>query len=164
MSELKIVEKKPVAADSLMLFGFPDVGLVGVIAASHLIDELGLEEVAYVDSRLLPPVIVVHEGQPHSSLRIFGKDKILLAVSEIPLSAEVIYPAMDALIEWGKSKKIKMMVALSGIPIQDRADATELKVFATVSNLETLKTVQKQGIEALMEGYIVGPQAIMLMR
>jgi len=164
MSELRIIEKKPISSGTVMLFGFPDVGLVGVIAATHLIDELGLEEVAYADSRLLPPVTVVHEGLPHSSLRIFGNDKVLLAVSEIPLAAELVYPAMDALIEWGKSKKVRMMVALSGILMQDRADATELKVFATVSSPELLKTVEKEGVEALLEGYIVGPQAIMLMR
>lgn len=164
MSELRIIEKKPISSGTVMLFGFPDVGLVGVIAATHLIDELGLEEVAYADSRLLPPVTVVHEGLPHSSLRIFGNDKVLLAVSEIPLAADLVYPAMDALIEWGKSKKVRMMVALSGIPMQDRADAKELKVFATVSSPELLKTVEKEGVEALLEGYIVGPQAIMLMR
>jgi uncharacterized protein len=164
LSELRIIEKKPISSGTVMLFGFPDVGLVGVIAATHLIDELGLEEVAYADSRLLPPVTVVHEGLPHSSLRIFGNDKVLLAVSEIPLAADLVYPAMDALIEWGKSKKVRMMVALSGIPMQDRADAKELKVFATVSSPELLKTVEKEGVEALLEGYIVGPQAIMLMR
>jgi uncharacterized protein len=164
LSEIRIIEKKPIPSGTLMLFGLPDVGLVGVIAASHLIDDLGLEEVAYLDSRLLPPVIVLHEGLPHSSLRIFGNDKVLLAVSEIPLSADTIYPVMDALIDWGKSKKVRMMVALSGIPLEDRQDATELKVFAATSSADALKMVQDKGVEPLMEGYMVGPQAIMLMR
>lgn len=164
MSEIRIVEKQAIPSGAMMMFGFPDVGLVGVIAGSHLIDELGLEEVAYVDSRLLPPVIVLHEGLPHSSLRIFGNDKVLLAVSEVPLSAEIIYPAMDALIDWAKSKKVKMMVALSGLPMQDRQDAKELKVYAATSSPEMLKSVESKGVEPLLEGYLVGPQAIMLMR
>jgi uncharacterized protein len=147
-----------------MLFGFPDVGLVGVIAASHLMEELNLAEVAYMDSKLLPPLIVLHNGLPHSSIRIFGNHNILLAVSEMPLAADVIYPVIDALIDWGKAKKVKMMVSLSGIPIQDRQDAKELKVFAAASTPEMLKMVQDKGIEALLEGYLVGPQAIMLMR
>jgi uncharacterized protein len=147
-----------------MLFGFPDVGLVGVIAASHLMEELNLAEVAYMDSKLLPPLIVLHDGLPHSSIRIFGNHNILLAVSEMPLAADVIYPVIDALIDWGKAKKVKMMVSLSGIPIQDRQDAKELKVFAAASTPEMLKMVQDKGIEALFEGYLVGPQAIMLMR
>lgn len=147
-----------------MLFGFPDVGLVGVIAASHLMEELNMAEVAYMDSKLLPPLIVLHDGLPHSSIRIFGNHNILLAVSEMPLAADVIYPVIDALIDWGKAKKVKMMVSLSGIPIQDRQDAKELKVFAAASTPEMLKMVQDKGIEALLEGYLVGPQAIMLMR
>ncbi|MGA9387556.1 MAG: proteasome assembly chaperone family protein [Candidatus Bathyarchaeia archaeon] len=164
MSEINIVEKKEIPQGATMLFGFPDVGLVGVIAASHLIEELNLAEVAYVDSTLLPPLIVLHEGLPHSTIRIFGNHNILLTVSETPVAADAIYPVIDALINWGKGKKVKMMVSLSGMPIQDRQDAKELKVFAAASSPEMLKMVQDKGIEALMEGYVVGPQAIMLMR
>jgi uncharacterized protein len=164
LSEINIIEKKQIPQGATMLFGFPDVGLVGVIAASHLMEELNLAEVAYMDSKLLPPLIVLHNGLPHSSIRIFGNHNILLAVSEMPLAADVIYPVIDALIDWGKAKKVKMMVSLSGIPIQDRQDAKELKVFAAASTPEMLKMVQDKGIEALLEGYLVGPQAIMLMR
>jgi uncharacterized protein len=164
LSEFRIIEKTQIPTGAVMLFGFPDVGLVGVIAASHLIEELGLAEIAYLDSKLMPPLIVLHEGLPHSSIRVFGNDKIMLAVSETPISTEIIYQVMDMLIEWGRSKKVKLMVSLSGMPIEDRQDAKELKVFAAASSPETLKTVQDRGIEALMEGYMVGPQAIMLMR
>lgn len=164
MSDIKIIEKTQIPSGALMLFGFPDVGLVGVIAASHLIEELNLEEVAYLDSSLLPPIIVLHEGVPHSTIRIFGNDKILLAVSETPISANIIYQVMDALLDWAKSKKVKMMVSLSGIPIEERQDATELKVFAAASSPDVLKTIQSKNMEALLEGYMVGPQAIMLMR
>ncbi len=161
--EVKIIEKKEIPAGAIMLFGFPDVGLVGVVAASHLISELNLIEVAYLDSRLLPPLIVLHEGLPHSSIRIFGNHNILLAVSETPLSADTIYPIiMYALIDWGKSKNVGMMISLSGIPIQERQDAQDLKVFASASSPDMLKIVQDKGIEILREGYMVGPQAIML--
>lgn len=165
MSEqVKIVEKKNIPSGATLLFGFPDVGLVGVIAASHLVDELGLTEVAYIDSKLLPPLIVLHEGLPHSSIRIFANHKILLAISETPIAADVIYPVMDALIEWGRSKNVKIMISLSGIPIQDRQEAKELKAFAAASNPEALKMAQEKGVEILMEGYMVGPQAILLQR
>ncbi len=147
-----------------MMFGFPDVGLVGVIAASHLIEELDLDEVAYLDSTLLPPIIVLHEGLPHSPIRVFGNDNVTLAVSETPLAADTIYPIMYALIDWGKSKNVKMMVSLSGIPLEERQDAKELKVFAAGSSPEMLKIIKDRGVEILSEGYMVGPQAIMLQR
>jgi uncharacterized protein len=162
--QVKIIEKNKIPVGTTLLFGFPDVGLVGVIAASHLIDELNLTEVAYVDSELLPPLIVLHEGLPHSSIRIFGDHNILLAVSEAPIPADVIYPIMNALIEWGKNKNAKLMISLSGIPIQDRQDAKELKTFAAASSPEALKLAQDKEIEVLTEGYMVGPQAVLLQR
>ncbi len=164
MSEINIVERKEIPSGAVMLFGFPDVGLVGVIAASHLVEELGLTEVAYMDSKLLPPLIVLHKGLPHSAIRIFGNHNVMLAVSETPIAADIIYPVIDALIDWGKGKKVKLMISLSGIPVQDRQDVKELKAFAAASSPEMLKIVQDKGIEALTEGYMVGPQAIMLMR
>jgi uncharacterized protein len=160
--EVKIIERKEIPHGGVMFFGFPDVGLVGVIAASHLISELNLTEVAYLDSRLLPPLIVLHEGLPHSPIRIFGNHSILLAVSETAISADTIYPIMHALIDWGRSKNVKKMISMSGIPAEDRQDIEKLKVFAAASSPETLKTVQDKGVQVLKEGYMVGPQAIMM--
>ncbi|MEM1539677.1 MAG: proteasome assembly chaperone family protein [Candidatus Bathyarchaeia archaeon] len=161
-SDIKVVEREKIPEGAVMIFGFPDVGLVGVIAASHLITELNLTEVAYLDSKLLPPVIVLHEGLPHSTIRVFGGDQILLAVSESPLREDLVYPVMHALIDWGREKGVKMMMSLSGIPVEGRQDLEELKVFAAASSPEMLKMAQDKGLEILREGYMVGPQAIML--
>lgn len=165
MSErVEIVEKTKIPSEATLIFGFPDVGLVGVIAASYLVEELNLSEVAYLESKILPPLVVLHDGLPHSSIRIFGNERILLTISEVPIPVDIVYPVMDALIEWGKSKNVKMMISLGGIPLQDRQDATELKSFAAASSPEALKLVQDRNVEPLTEGYIVGPQAIMLQR
>ena len=160
--EVKIIERKEISRGAVMLFGFPDVGLVGVIAASHLISELNLTEVAYMDSRLLPPLIVLHEGLPHSPIRVFGNHNVLLAVSETAISADTIYPVMHALIDWGRNKNAKTMISMSGIPVQDRQDVKQLKVFAAASSPEMLKTVQDKDVQVLKEGYMVGPQAIVM--
>ena len=164
MDDIRIVEKKSVAPGATMLFGFPDVGLVGVIAASHLVDELKMSEVAYIDSQQLPPIIVLHEGLPHSTIRIFAGHNLVLAAAETPIAADMIYPVMDSLIEWGKNKKVKTMISLSGLPVQERQDMQELKVFGAASSADMLQTVESKGIETLTEGYMVGPQAVMLLR
>jgi uncharacterized protein len=82
----------------------------------------------------------------------------------MPVPADVIYPIVNSLIEWGKSKHAKMMISMSGIPIQDRQDAKELKTFAAASSPDALKLAQDKGIEVLTEGYMVGPQAVVLQR
>jgi len=160
--EVKIVETGKVPLKGTLIFAFPDVGLVGVIAGSHLIDELGMVEVASLNSNLLPPVIVLHDGLPHSSIRIFSSQDTLLALSEIPIPSDILLPIMNALFHWAKSKQVKMMISLSGMPIQDRQDATELKSFAAASNAEALEIAKEKGLEILTEGYMVGPQAVLL--
>jgi len=159
---IRIIEREQIPKGTTMIFGFPDVGLVGVIAASHLITELGLKEVAYADSTLLPPITVLHEGLPHSPIRIFGNHKILLAVSETALREDLVYPITRSLIDWGIEKGTKLMISLSGLPVPDRQELEELKVFAAASNPEVLKIAQDKGVEILKEGYMVGPQAVML--
>jgi uncharacterized protein len=130
LAEINIVESRQVPPAAIMLLGFPDVGLVGVIAASHLVEELDLAEVAYMESKMFPPLIVLHDGLPHSTIRVFGNHAVMLAISETPVAADMIYPVIDTLLQWGRGRKVKMVISLSGIPVQERQEIKELKVFA----------------------------------
>ncbi len=161
MSELvRIVEKKPTPSGATMLYGLPDVGLVGLIATSYLISELDLEEIAYMDSDLLPPVVVLHEGLPHAPLRIYGNKNFIAVISELAVPAEALHTVMRKLVDWGQTKKIKMMVSMGGIPIENRQVITEPKVYGAASTKKLLDTLSKKGLSILKEGYMVGPQAL----
>ena len=73
MSEevLEIVMKKDVKFNEpVAIEGFPDVGLAGAIASMHLIESLGLEEIAYIETPLLPPIMVVHNGELLHPIRV----------------------------------------------------------------------------------------------
>ena len=161
MSELvKIVEKKPVPSEATMLIGLPDVGLVGLIATSYIISELNLEEIAYMDSDLLPPVVVLHEGLPHAPLRIYGNKNLIAVISELAIPAKALHTVMRTLVDWGQAKKVKMMVAMGGIPIENRQAITEPKVYGAASSKELLDMLSKKELSILNEGYMVGPQAL----
>ncbi len=80
MSEpVRVVEKKSVLNNALLIHGLPDVGLAGLIATSQIIGQLKMNEIAYVDSELRSPVIVLHEGLPYAPLRIFGNNDLITA-------------------------------------------------------------------------------------
>ena len=161
MSELvKIVEKKPIPSGATMLYGLPDVGLVGLIATSYLISELNLEEIAYMDSDLLPPVVVLHEGLPHAPLRIYGNKNFIAVISELAIPAPALHTVMRTLVHWGQTKKVEMMVSMGGIPIENRQAITEPKVYGAASSKELLGMLSKKGLSILKEGYMVGPQAL----
>jgi uncharacterized protein len=157
---IKIVEKKTVPSEATMIIGLPDVGLVGLIATSYLISELNLEEIAYLDSDLLPPVVVLHKGLPHAPLRIYGNQNLIAVISELAVPAPAIYPIMREIVDWGQAKKVKRIVSMGGIPVESRQAITEPKVFGTASDQELLDMLSKRGLSIMNEGYIVGPQAL----
>jgi uncharacterized protein len=157
---VKIVEKKTVPSEATMIIGLPDVGLVGLIATSYLISELKLEEIAYMDSDLLPPVVVLHKGLPHAPLRIYGNQNLIAMISELAVPAPALYTIMREIVEWAEAKKVKRIVSMGGIPIENRQAITEPKVFGAASNQELIDMLSKKGLNIMEEGYIVGPQAL----
>jgi len=159
---VRIVERKPVPSNATMLHGLPDVGLVGLIATSHIITQLKMNEIAYVDSELLPSVVVLHEGLPYAPLRIFGNGDLTAALSEAAIPAKAVQPIMRKLVAWGQAKKVKLMVSMGGMPVQDRQDIAEPKVYGAASNQALLKTLSDKGIEILKGGFMVGPYALIM--
>ena len=161
MSEsIKIVEKKTIPSETTMRIGIPDVGLVGLIATSYIISELNLEEIAYMDSDLLPPVVVLHNGLPHAPLRIYGTQKLIAVISELAVPAPAIYNIMREIVDWGEEKKVKRIVSMGGIPLENRQTIKEPKVFGAASNQELLDMLSKNGLNIMNEGYMVGAQAL----
>jgi len=143
-----------------MIIGLPDVGLVGIIATSYLISELNLEEIAYMDSDLFPPVVVLHKGLSHAPLRIYGNKNLIAVISELAVATPAIYTIMREIVDWGQAKKVKRIVSMGGIPIESRQSIKEPEVFGAASNEELLDTLSKSGLNIMNEGYIVGPQAL----
>jgi len=157
---IKIVEKKTIPSEATMIIGLPDVGLVGLIATSYIISELNLEEIAYMDSDLLPPVVVLHNGLPHAPLRIYGNQNLIAVISELAVPAPAIYNIMREIVDWGEEKKVKRIVSMGGIPLENRQTIKEPKVFCAASNQELLDMLSKNGLNIMNEGYMVGAQAL----
>jgi uncharacterized protein len=156
------VEKKSVPSGVTMLCGFPDVGLVGVLASSHVISELKLDEMAYVDSDLLPPIVVLHKGLPRAPMRILGNNNLLVTIAETAIPAGGVQHLMRSFVDWAQSKNVKNLIPIGGIPVQNRQDIEEPKVFGSGSNLDMLNLLEQKGIRVLKEGYMVGPQALIM--
>ena len=161
MSEsIKIIEKKTIPSEATMIIGLPDVGLVGLIATSYIISELNLEEIAYMESDLLPPVVVLHNGLPHAPLRMYGNQNLIAVISELAVPAPAIYKIMREIVNWAKEKKVKRIVSMGGIPLENRQTIKEPEVFGAASNQELLDMLKKSGLKTMNEGYIVGAQAL----
>ncbi|MFQ5871835.1 MAG: proteasome assembly chaperone family protein [Candidatus Geothermarchaeales archaeon] len=157
-----VVETTPVREAKYCLMGLPDVGLVGPITVGYIIRFLEMEECCHVESDLLPPVVVVHEGLPKSPVRVFRKDDLLAVTSEIPIHPRAIPAIAIALMEWLESKKIQLLVSVSGFPVQNRLEIEKPSVYAVGSEEPLKETISRAGLELFEEGFIVGTHAYML--
>jgi len=159
---VKIVERKEIPEGLKVICGLPDVGLVGTIAASHLISKLNLAEIAYVRSALLPPIIMLEGGLPKSPIRIFGNEDLMVLSSEIAIPSSSVYSTMESLINWIWTKKAGMVFTLGGLPIPNRHEIDKPKVFGAASNENLLKILNEKKIQVIQRGFLVGPQALVL--
>ena len=163
MSErIKIVERTEIPDGLKIIFGLPDVGLVGTIATSHLISKLNLKEIAYLRSDLLPPVIMLEKGLPRSPIRMFGNKDLLVLSSEIAIPSSSIHLIIENLVSWVASKKAEIVFTLGGLPIPNRHEIEKPRVFGAASSEALIKMLDERGIQAIQRGFLVGPQALIL--
>ncbi|RLF16172.1 MAG: proteasome assembly chaperone family protein [Thermoprotei archaeon] len=160
--EIEVVETRPVKPGAKAIEGLPDVGLVGAIATSYLVDLLNLGEVAYIDSELLPPIMVLHKGRLKSPIRIYGDNDLLVLVSEIAIPPDVLSPLVKALADWFKSKGVRLMVSLGGIPVPNRLDIETPAVYGVPNGDEAMELLKNKGIELMEEGFVAGAYALFL--
>lgn len=158
---LRIQESGPVPRDAVIVTGLPDVGLVGLLAASHMISELKLKEAGTVESDLLPPMIVLHGGVPKAPIRFFAGNSLVVLISETTIPVPLIRPLAAGLVDWAKGKGANLLLSLGGMAVANRQDIDAPRVFAALSTKE-LEPKLQGAADVLEEGYIVGAYGLML--
>ena len=119
---ITIVETAPIKRCRYCLIGAPDVGLVGSIALSYIIQEEQMTEVGYLDSEMLPPVMVVHRDDPKPPIRLYNKGDLVIVASEIPIDPRLIPYLARSIVNWVKDKGAELLISLSGIVVQNRLE------------------------------------------
>jgi len=160
--DVSIVEVGEIGEEPILIAGLPDVGLVGLIAVFHLASKIGMEEVGFIESDLLPPIVVLHGGIPKPPFRILRSGKLVAFISETAIPALAIPKVSRAIVEWGSRKKAKLLITLGGIPVEERYKLEKPKVYAAASSREVIEDLKAKGVEILDRGYLVGPYALMM--
>ena len=158
--EVKIVGKG--FKDSWLVVGLPDAGLVGAISAAHVVRALGLEAIAYVESELLPPVIVVHQSKVCDPMRVFGRQGLMVLSSEVPIYPSLVYPLGKSVVEWAVREGAKGIIAITGIAVPNRLEIEIPEVYGIAGSFELYEMLAKANVRSFEEGFVVGPTAVMM--
>jgi uncharacterized protein len=157
-----IIETEKVGEIKYVLVALPDTGLVGTIALGHAIASKNMREVAYVSPRALPPMLVIHNGEPKSPVRIYADNDFAALISEAPLPSETYRELAHHIVKWATEKKMQLLISLTGIGVQNRVEVTKPQVFGIGSTADVRDSLKSRGLPPLEEGFVVGPQAILL--
>lgn len=157
-----IVEIEKVSQVKYALLALPDTGLVGTIAAGHLVHSKKMNEVGYVRPGFLPPLIVVHDGEPKSPVRLYGNKDLIALISETPLPSSTYRELAKEIAKWAKERETQLLIPVTGIAVQNRLEIEKPEIFGLGGTAETRELLKSRGIRLLEEGFIAGPHAFML--
>ncbi len=147
---------------SAMILALPDAGLVGVIAASYMVNKIGFDEIGGVDSPYIQPVMIIHRGIPRLPIRIFAGDRVMVIYTEIPLPLDISTKFVSAVIDYARLRGVDLLIGITGLPIHNRIDVEDLSTYFISPFEEMKKIFSESGIKMLENGVLSGPYAIFI--
>ncbi len=163
MDAVRIVEEGvKTHKNPIVIEGLPDVGLVGTIAASYIVDKMKYEEIGYIESDMFPPVMVIHSGKLKSPFCLYGNEEVVVVSSEIAIPPNAVYPLTRALADWFSSINASLVISVTGLPVKNRMDIDKPEVFAVGNNEAAINMLKEKQVELMEEGFIAGTYAVML--
>ena len=146
-----------------MIEGLPGVGLVGKIAADHLVEEFGMRHYANVHCSTLPRVAVYQEGDAtlHPPVRLYAdadRDLVVLQ-SDVPITPDAAREFADCIGGWFDDDGV-FPIYLSGIG-REKSDAPPAMYGVGVG--DGLARLDDVGIAVPSEtGLVSGPTGALL--
>jgi uncharacterized protein len=139
----------------LIILGFAGPGLVGGIAVSHIIEKLGLKQIAHVRSKYIPPAVVFFNGKLKHPFRIYSDEKgeLCVVVCELPLRSDGAFQIGVRLVDWAEENGAKEIAVLDGFPVKNMP--RERKSYCAAEP-EKRKKCKEKGIDMVTAGIIGG--------
>ncbi len=165
IGDFHVIEYTPIELEkpSFAFISLPDTGLVGVISGMHLVKNLGLKEVAGIDSyTLLPPVVVVNNGYIRAPIRVFTGGNLLVVYNEFSLSLPGLIQLSRVLVNYLERRGVDYVILSSGIPVQNRFELDTLKTYYLTTTQRSFELAKNINAIPFENGFLAGPYALLL--
>ena len=159
----EIVEKD--LKGSVLIVGFPSVGLIGTIVANFLINTLKLEQIGIIDSSKFPAITVVKAGEPHNPLRLYSGEQlcndgtcnqVVVCVSEFTPPAEMIKELVNSLTNWAVKKGCTKIISAEGFSTSPKDDGESNDVYGIASTAGARPWIKEAKVKPFTFGTVGG--------
>ncbi|PKP54606.1 MAG: proteasome assembly chaperone family protein [Candidatus Altiarchaeales archaeon HGW-Altiarchaeales-3] len=166
---IKIIEDLKLN-DAILIEGLPGIGLVGKIAADHLLDELKGRKFAELYSVYLPPQVVIRKN---GTVKLVnnefyyvrqqskdGRDIVILTGEFQGITPESQYRISDAILDIAKKINITTIYTLGGLGTGNITH--EPGVFGAATSKEMIKKLKEHDVIIKSDGGIFGASGLIL--
>lgn len=149
--------------DSVIIEGFPSVGLVSMLAASYIVNKLHLKKLGVIVSSHMPMVSVVTQGVPSHPIRIYGNDKVVVFLSEFYPPDKIILPLTEKIFEFMIAYNCKAIITTEGLEGQGPTELSrDIKVYGIATTEKYRKKLTELGIPLLYDAILTGVTGMLL--
>ena len=155
------LSKKP--KNCILIEGFPGFGLVGTIASEFLLEHLKFEQIGKIMSDEMPATVAIHEGKVIEPLGIFYNKKYnIVLLHAVTPSSGLEWKLADIVVDLAAKLNAKEVISLEGVGSSE--ETTTSRVFYYSKNEKNRKKFEKNKVEQLKEGIIIGVTGAILLR
>jgi len=135
--------------------GFSTVGMVGVIAASHVISQLNLNQQGTVLNAEFPAMALVHHEVPKHPVRVYQGENVGVFTAEVRFGPERDVLFANTVLDWFTKGGFDQLIVVDGVAREnmDDRDGTLYGVSSSKVGRTRLKTA---GIEPVRQGIVAG--------
>ncbi|ELZ34543.1 ATP-grasp superfamily enzyme [Halogeometricum pallidum JCM 14848] len=134
MAEITVLEDDVSLSEPTMVEGLPGIGLVGKIAADHLVEAFDMVHYANVHCDAIPKVAVYHEGDASlaTPVRIYADEErdLLVLQSDVPIAPQAASQLATCLAGWFDETPVTPLF-ISGLPHEKDDDVPRLYAVGT---------------------------------
>ena len=141
--------------------GFTTAGMVGVIAASHIIKELKLKQLGTVMNAEFPAVALIHNEIPKHPVRVYQGDGIGVFTSEIQFGTETDIPFATTVLDWFTRGGFDQLIIIDGL-VRPEKEMTQGALFGVGSSPRTRDQLKGLDIEPIQQGIVAGITGFLL--
>jgi len=147
-----------------LIVGFPGIGLIGPIAARHIIEARKMKLVGSIESPAFPAVAPIRAGAAMPPVRIYADrdSKTAVVVSEILFSEKTARAVGAALMEMAEREGVKMILSIAGVIMPAGQKGQYTQIFGAVSDPRDVEYLENHGISPIKQGITTGISAILL--
>ncbi len=144
--------------EPLIIVGLPGTGLVGSVAASHLIDALKMRFCGYISSPEFAPLAAIHNYTPMPAARIHysSKHNLVVILSEMSIPVSLSSELANKIFDFAQELNASGIISLGGISIEGGK-----KVYVVSSDKRIIRDVRPYA-QPIREGATTGVTAILL--